>query len=239
MSFIEHLYVLFEHLPDLVKDYGLIAIFIVILLESAGIPMPGETMLITGAIFAGTGKGSNIFAVVGVAAAAAIIGDNIGFWVGRKWGLKLLIRYGHYVYLDERKLKLGQYLFLRHGGKIVFFGRFVALLRTFAAVLAGANNYDAKSFLFFNATGGIVWASVFGFLGYMFGMRIEDFLGPIGIGALIIVVVTGFIGWRFFKHHEERLTQEAERALPGPLTEKPTPWRGNDGELGGVSKDIH
>ena len=206
-----------EHLPDLVASYGLIAIFVVILLESAGVPLPGETMLLTGAVLAGNGKGLNIYAVVAVAATAAIIGDNLGFWVGRRWGLRFLLRYGRYVRLDERKLKLGQFLFLRHGGKIVFFGRFVALLRTFAALLAGANNYDARRFFFYNATGGIVWAITMGFLGFMFGQQVENILGPVGLGALAVVVALSAAAWLFFRAHEERLTLQAEQALPGPL----------------------
>ena len=206
-----------ENLPDLVASWGLLAIFTVILLESAGLPLPGETMLLTGAVLAGSGNGLDIWAVIATAAAAAILGDNLGFWVGRRWGLKLLLRYGRYVHLDERKLKLGQYLFLRHGGKIVFFGRFVALLRTFAAVLAGANRYDARRFLMWNAAGGFVWAGVMGGLGYGFGSQVENVLGPIGLAALAVVVVLSFVLWRFFKTHEERLTLEAERALPGPV----------------------
>ena len=206
-----------EQLPDLVATYGLPAIFTVILLESAGLPLPGETMLLTGAVLAGSGNGLDIKAVIATAALAAILGDNLGFWVGRRWGLRLLLRYGRYVHLDEPKLKLGQYLFMRHGGKIVFFGRFVALLRTFAAVLAGANRYDARRFLMWNAFGGIVWAGVMGGLGYAFGSQVENVLGPAGLVALGIVALMSFALWRFFKAHEARLTSEAEHALPGPL----------------------
>lgn len=237
MSHFQHLEAIFRHLPDFINDYGLIAIFVVIMLESAGIPLPGETMLLTGAILAGSGKGPHLYWVIATAAVAAILGDNIGFWVGRRFGLRLLIRFGQYVRLDERKLKLGQYLFLRHGGKIVFFGRFVALLRTFAAVLAGANNYPAIRFFVFNALGGITWATLFGVAGYIFGRRVEAFLGPIGFGALAIAVVLAFFGWRFFKRHEERLADEAERALPGPLRERPTRRRRNDAERSGVRPD--
>ena len=206
-----------EKLPDLVATYGLPAIFVVILLESAGLPLPGETVLLTGAVLAGSGNGLDISTVIATAAAAAILGDNLGFWVGRRWGLRLLLRFGRYVHLDEPKLKLGQYLFLRHGGKIVFFGRFVALLRTFAAVLAGANRYDAMRFLLWNALGGIVWAGVMGGLGYAFGAQVENVLGPAGLMALGVVALLSFGLWRFFKAHEARLMAEAQRALPGPL----------------------
>lgn len=221
MEFLEHFGV-FQRFPDLVAQYGYIAIFCVILLESAGVPLPGETILIAGAVLAGSGKGLDIGIVIVTAAAAAILGDNIGYWVGRRWGLSLLLRHGHRVGLDERKLKLGQYLFMIHGGKIVFIGRFVALLRVFAALLAGSNNYDARKFLLWNALGGITWASVIGGAGYLFGTQVEHILGPVGLTALAVVFLVGFIAWRFYKVHEERLTAEAERALPGPLAVRPS-----------------
>lgn len=227
MSFFEYVsalepFAFFEHLPDLVASYGLIAIFIVVMLESAGVPMPGETMLLTGAVLAGSKNGLNIYAVIATAAAAAILGDNLGFWIGRRWGLRFCLRYGRFLHLDERKLKLGQYLFLRHGGKIVFFGRFVALLRMFAALLAGANHYDARRFFFYNACGGIVWAASLGFLGFMFGRQVETALGPMGLATLAAVVILSIFAWRFYKAHEERLTVEAARALPGPLAVRPS-----------------
>jgi membrane protein DedA with SNARE-associated domain len=92
-----------------------------------------------------------------VAATAATAGGMIGYIIGRWIGLRLLVRYGKYVGLDERRLKVGQYLFLQHGGKIVFFGRFVDLLRILAAPLAGANRMSWRYFLFMNALGGICW----------------------------------------------------------------------------------
>ena len=126
-----------HHLQGYLGTYGYLGIFVIVGLESAGIPMPGETVLVAAAILAGQGK-LNIFGVITAAAAGAIIGDNCGYWVGREFGFRLVYRFGRYVRLDERRLKLGQYLFLRHGGKIVFFGRFVAILRAFAAFLAGS-----------------------------------------------------------------------------------------------------
>ncbi|MGB8842896.1 MAG: DedA family protein [Aliidongia sp.] len=107
--------------------------------ESIGLPLPGETALVATALYAGSTHQFGIFPVIGVAASAAIVGDNIGYLLGRSVGRRLIVRYGRYVYLTETRLKLGQYLFQRHGGKIVFFGRFVAFLRTFAALLAGVN----------------------------------------------------------------------------------------------------
>jgi len=205
------------HIPDLIAHYGYAAIFFIIALESAGIPLPGETILVTASIYAATAHGLNIAGVITAAAAGAIFGDNIGFWLGREIGLQLLIKHGHYIKLNEPRLKLGQYLFKKQGGKIVFFGRFVAVLRAFAALLAGANGYDPKRFFLFNALGGVTWAALFGTLGYVFGAEAHRIAGPFGLVMLAFVLIAMFFGWRFYKTHESRLMREAEEALPGPL----------------------
>jgi membrane protein DedA with SNARE-associated domain len=197
----------------LLATYGYAAIFALVMLESAGIPLPGETILVSASIYASTRRGLDIRFVIGAAAAGAIIGDNIGFWVGRTFGQRLLTRWGHLIGLNERKLKLGQYLFMQHGGKIVFFGRFVALLRALAAILAGVNHFPPFRFFTLNAAGGIVWASVFGLGGYLLGEGVHRIAAPIGWAALALALVAGFILWRFFKSHEEQLFAEAEAAV--------------------------
>jgi membrane protein DedA with SNARE-associated domain len=126
-------------IQDLIQTYGLWVLFTLVTLESMGIPMPGETALVTTALYAGSTYQIGIALVVFVAATAAIIGDNLGYLIGRSIGIRLVVRYGRYVRLNEPRLKVGQYLFLRHGGKIVFFGRFVAFLRAYAALFAGIN----------------------------------------------------------------------------------------------------
>ena len=207
---------LVEHLQPLVHHYGYFAVLFFVALESAGIPMPGETVLISAAIFAGAGA-LNIFLVIACAAIAAIAGDNAGYWVGREFGFPLIYKYGAALRLDEGRLKVGQYLFQRHGGKIVFFGRFVAVLRAFAAFLAGVNHLPWPRFLVFNALGGIVWATIFGAGGYFLGRAFETYARPVGISALILAVIGIVIGQRFISHHEEALRETAEAALPGPL----------------------
>jgi membrane protein DedA with SNARE-associated domain len=133
----------------------------------------------------------NISFIIAAAAAGAIFGDNIGYWVGREFGNPVVSRWGHLVGLDERKRKLGQYLFARHGGKIVFFGRFVAFLRALAALLAGVNGLPPLRFFIFNAAGGIVWAALFGSGGYLLGEGIRHVAGPIGWAVLAIALVSG------------------------------------------------
>lgn len=186
-------------------------------LESSGIPLPGETILVTAAILAGRTHEGSIVEIIALAAAGAIFGDNIGFWVGREFGLKLLVRHGDKIGLDEGKLKLGQYMFMRFGGGIVFFGRFVAVLRAFAAVLAGANKLAPWRFFLFNAAGGVVWASVFGLGGYFLGKDFHKIAGPVGMAGLALAVGLILYSWFYYRRHEARLIEEAKAALPGPV----------------------
>lgn len=196
-----------------VTDYGYAAVLVIVMLESAGIPMPGETILVTAAVLAGMNQGLEIHWIIVAAAAGAILGDNAGFWVGRTFGQRLLETRGHLVGLDARKRMLGRYLFNRYGGSVVFFGRFVALLRTFAALLAGANALAPRRFFIFNAAGGIVWAVVFGVSGYMMGASIHRIAGPVGWAVLACALALGFVLWLYLRHHEEAILAKVERDM--------------------------
>src|SRR4051794_31116987 len=138
-----------DTLHHLIAVHGYWLVGAVVGLGSMGIPAPGETVLVTAAIYAGTTHGLHIGLVVASAAAGAIAGDNAGFLVGRRFGPALLLRYGRLVRLNTRRLKLGLYLFNRHGGKVVFFGRFIAVLRALAAPPAGRTGVEGERFLFF------------------------------------------------------------------------------------------
>jgi membrane protein DedA with SNARE-associated domain len=204
------------YVQPLVAQYGLYAVFVIVMLESAGVPLPGETALVLASIYAGATGDLHIAQVIAAAAAGAIIGDNMGFWVGRHFGMPLLKRYGRLIHIDEKRLAFGEAMFRRHGAKIVFFGRFIAILRIFAALLAGVNRYGWGSFLFYNAAGGIVWATVFGLGGYVFGEAIHRFTGPIGIIALVAVIAGVAISWWVVRRQEARmeeriLTEEQEK----------------------------
>jgi membrane protein DedA with SNARE-associated domain len=203
----------FPTVDELIASYGYTAIFGIVLIESAGIPLPGETALIGAAVYAGSHHTLDIRLIIATAAGAAILGDNTGYWVGRTLGRKALLRWGHLIGLDQRKLDLGEYLFLRHGGKIIFLGRFVALLRVFAAVLAGVNRFPAGRFLLFNALGGIAWAVAFGTGGYLLGREFHRAAGPFGWLTFTAAVIALFLIWRYYKHHEEQLLRDAEREL--------------------------
>ena len=212
MSIIPH-----GEFASLVQTYGYWAVGGFVALESMGLPVPGETVLIGTAILAGTTHDLNVFVLVGAAAVGAIVGDNVGFWIGREAGFPLVVRYGPYIRLTERKIKLGQYLFLRHGGKVVFFGRFIAILRALAAFLAGVNGMTWRRFLVFNAAGGIVWAAVYGFGGWYFGKEASKLAEPaaIALGSIAVVLLT--VGFFYLRHHAAQLEARAEAALPGPI----------------------
>ena len=204
-------------LEQWLKDYGYLAVFIVVGMESIGVPVPGETMLIAASLYAGSTHNLSIVLIVLVAAAGAIVGDNIGYLVGRTGGWRLLRRYGHRVGIDERRLKLGRYLFLRHGGKVVFFGRFVSILRTYAAALAGANHMPFRRFFPFNASGGIVWATIYG-LGYYYAAHLLKKLNtPFTLVAVVAAVAVAVAMFFFIRRNVDEWEDRAERALPGPI----------------------
>jgi membrane protein DedA with SNARE-associated domain len=174
-------------------------------------------MLITAAVYAGATHHLAIQGVIPAAIAGAVIGDNIGFAIGWFGGFPLLRRYGRYIRLDEAKMKVGRYIFMRQGGKVVFFGRFVSILRTYAAFLAGTNRMHWSRFLVFNAAGGIAWATFWGTVAYLLGNEIDRLSKPVDIGFGVLGVITLLAGIVFIRSHEKRLEAVAERALPGPL----------------------
>ena len=206
-------------LTHLLTTYGYWAVLFFVAIESTGIPFPGETMLLVAAIYAGMTHLLSIPLVIVAAASGAILGDNLGFWVGREGGYRLLRRFGRYLHVEERRLKLGQYLFMKYGGRVVFFGRFVAVLRAWAAFLAGTNRMRWPRFLLFNALGGIMWATLYGLAGYFLGDNVHRLTGPVGIVAIVLAVVIIIAFLLFLRRNEHRLEDEAERALPGSLDE--------------------
>jgi membrane protein DedA with SNARE-associated domain len=202
---------------NLISTYGAWIVGAVVAVESMGIPVPGETMLVTAAMYAGATGKLSITHIVLAAIAGGIAGDNAGFWIGRTVGFRWVMRHRSTLRLTPRRLKLGQYLFLRHGGKVVFFGRFVAVLRALAALLAGLNCMDWRRFLFFNALGAVVWAAVFGIGAYAFGETLASALPNIGVVLGIAAVGAVVAALVVARRYERRLEDKAERALPGPL----------------------
>ncbi len=178
-----------------ITNYGLPLLFLVVLLESFGIPLPGETALIAFGVLASQGHYS-IVTVIVIASAAAIIGDNLGYWLIGRWGGRALFRRWKWLnaYAD-RVLPRAERLMERHGGKTVFFGRFISVLRYTVAWIAGLARMNPWKFLLWNAAGGIAWATGVGLLAYYAGGAAADAIqryglfAALGVGVVLIVVV--------------------------------------------------
>jgi len=177
-----------HHLARLLQLYTYPVLFLLVLVESLGIPLPGEIALVTAAAYASRGSIS-IYAVIALAAAGAIIGGILGYWIGVKGGLPLIARYGGYIGVRKSHIDKAHSFFERNGSKTILLGRFIALLRTWAAVVAGAACMSFTKFVTYNTIGSIVWAIVFGWLGYYFGHDLpllEMYISRAGFGVLIV-----------------------------------------------------
>jgi membrane protein DedA with SNARE-associated domain len=202
---------LITHVMPLIATHGYWLVGVIVGVESMGIPAPGETALVTAAIYAGTTHRLSIVLLIVAAAIGAIVGDNLGYLIGRRFGYEFLLRHGRRIGISEARLKLGRLLFDRHGGKVVFFGRFIAVLRALAAALSGAACMDWRRFLVFNAVGGIAWATLYGTAAYVFGDRIHQVHGLLAtLGIAVAVLVIGAVFW-WLRNHYAALQQEAER----------------------------
>jgi membrane protein DedA with SNARE-associated domain len=205
------------NISHLITSYGYWAVFILVGAESLGVPLPGETALILAGAYAGHTHRLSPWVIFLVGAAAAVIGDNIGYWIGDKGGYPLARRYGSRIRLDERKLKIARYLFDIHGTKVVFFGRFVAVLRTYAAFLAGTSKMHWRKFLPANAAGGILWAAIYTAASYLAGNALQRASGTITwvlAGAAVVAIVAVLV---IVRRQTGKLAARAEEAYPGPL----------------------
>ena len=156
-------------------------------------------------------------AVIAVATVAGIIGDNIGFWVGRRFGFRLLCRYGRHIYVGPERLKLMQYLFLRYGKRIVFVGRFVMILRAWEAFLAGADGMPWPRFATVNAAAVLLWSCIWGLSAFALGHASTATIEWIATGLSIVILCLLAYWYIYFRRHEEELESTADKALPGPL----------------------
>ena len=188
-------------MENLVADYGLVLLFALVAMESAGIPLPGETALIAAAVLASHGDFS-IAAVIAVAAAAAIIGDNIGYWAGRTGGRRLLERWSRVGRWSGGVIERSERFFARHGAKTVFIGRFIAVLRVTAAWLAGISRMEWWRFFLWNAAGGICWAVLVGLVAFYGGKAAGEAIGRYGLiggAAIVALLIVGALVFRFIR----------------------------------------
>jgi membrane protein DedA with SNARE-associated domain len=188
-----------------------------VFLESIGLPLPGEAILVSAAIFAGTTQELSIVLVLFAAIIGAILGSIIGFWIGDRYGYPLLLRYGSYIGLTETRIKIAQYLFRRQGIIVVLIARFVAVMRSVVGFIAGANRMPFTNFMIANSAGAAGWALFYGLGAYYLGKGVEEFAKPFALALAVIaavVIVSGIIYWRRI---ERQLADAAERDIPGPL----------------------
>ena len=202
-----------EYLDHLLQGYGYFAVAAMVALESLGLPLPGEATLIGAAIYAASSHRLQIWYIVLACAGGSTAGGIAAYWIGRKLGFWLLTQYGRHIGLHPHRLNIAQYLFQRGGGVLVFFGRFIAVLRSFAGLLAGANRMRWIEFAIFNAAGAVVWAALYGFCAFYFTNEVRQFTGPVGLGVGIVagmLIVAGFV---WVRAHEHELAAQAEKSM--------------------------
>ena len=195
-----------------IAAHGAWVVGLLVGLESLGLPLPGEAALVGTAIYAGATSNLSITLLLAAAWIGAVLGDAGGYLIGRTAGWPFLVRHGHHVGLTPDRLRVGRLLFLRHGGKVVFLGRFVAYLRVLTALLAGTSGMPWPRFTLFNAAGGAVWVAVFGGGAYLLGTQAHALLEPLGIVGLALggLAVGGAIV--LVRREERRLRAKADAA---------------------------
>ena len=204
MDFLHNSLQLIEHY---MLVYGYWAVFFGVMLENAGVPVPGETILLIAGYFASTGE-FNIALVMIIAASGAVVGDNIGFAIGHHYGRGFLLRIGRFFFLTPKRLEHMENYFERHGNKTILVARFITGLRVFAALLAGASRkMPWRVFVLYNMAGAVLWSVVITTLGYLFGASLPllvKWVGRSGTILLIAAVVIGVIAWRVRRHRANK-----------------------------------
>jgi membrane protein DedA with SNARE-associated domain len=199
---------IFGAVEPILASYGYLAVAAFVLLEDFGVPLPGETILIAGAVYAGAGR-LNIVALAVIAVVAAIVGDNIGYLIGRLGGRQLALRWGRYIFLTERRLSKAERFFDSHGGKVVTVARFIEGLRQANGIIAGISEMHWARFVAFNALGAALWVALWVSVGYVAGQHIGvlyhqlheyEIYVAIGVGVLI----AAFIGYHLVRYLRRR-----------------------------------
>jgi membrane protein DedA with SNARE-associated domain len=212
-----------ETILSLLAEYGYLVVFFGVMVESAGVPIPGETIVIASGILVQQGRldlgDAILFSTLG-----AVVGDQIGYWVDREGGRPFVLKWGRYVLIAPERLARAEDFFARNGGKAVFLARFVAGLRVFGALVAGISRMPWRTFFFYNALGGATWATTFVLVGYLLGASldlIEKWIGR-ATTLLLILLAAGvllYLAYRWVRTHSEKVRQMAAR-LGGGVCER-------------------
>jgi len=209
-----------DRILSLIEHYGYLVILFGVMLESTGVPLPGETILLASGVLVQQGHldlgDAIVFGILG-----AVIGDQIGYWAGREGGRPFVLRWGRYVFITPERLARAEAFFERHGGKAVFLARFFSGFRVFGALVAGMSRMRWGIFIFYNALGGVVWATAVVLVGYFLGSSIglvERWLGraTLALLAVLAVVVAFYLAYRWAAHNRERLVGWAQAVLAYP-----------------------
>jgi membrane protein DedA with SNARE-associated domain len=206
----------------LLHAYGYWALALVVGLESLGLPLPGEGLLIAASLVAGSTHEMNVYLVIAAAALGAIVGQVAGFWIGRSLGIRALRRFGPHIGLPARRLALGRLLFRRHGVALVVVGRFIIVVRTIAALLAGANAMDAWRFMLANVVGSVIWAGAYGIAVSELGKSMKHMAGPIGIAVGVAAALAALVAWLAVRRQERRMLASPARMRRMAATGAPT-----------------
>jgi membrane protein DedA with SNARE-associated domain len=209
-----------DQILSLIEHYGYLAVFFGVMLESMGVPLPGETVLIASGLLAQRGH-IDVGDVIVFGILGAVVGDQIGYWVGREGGRPFVLRWGRYVRITPERLERAERFFARHGGKAVFLARFFSGLRVFGALVAGISRMRWSTFIFYNALGGATWATAAVLVGYLLGgslSLVERWMGraTLVLAALLVVAVGFYLAYRWVANNRERLVRYGEAALSYP-----------------------
>jgi membrane-associated protein len=200
-----------ELLRGFFDQYGYWTVFVALLLENAGVPVPGETVLLFASFLAFDEQELRLRYIILVGIAAATIGDNIGYWLGRKGGRPLLDRYTHLFRIPATVIQKGETVFAKHGPATVFFARFVFGMRIIAGPMAGVLRMDWKKFWIFNFLGAALWVTVISIVGYTFGKEWESLvrvMGRVNLAIGIIALWIGYMAWRAYRARKKQTLQE-------------------------------
>jgi membrane protein DedA with SNARE-associated domain len=197
-------------LAEFISVYGVWLVAAFIALESIGIPLPAEAALIAAGFFAARTHDIDIWSLISAGIIAAISGEIAGFWIGRRFGHRLLMRYGARLGFTEERIKIGQWLFVRYGGSFVFIARFLPFFRNIAAVLAGTNSMEQHSFYFASATAAVAWIICYGLGAYSFGEVFANLALPVAILLGLAVALIVSASPVLFMRYETRLLAKAD-----------------------------
>ncbi len=192
---------------ELIDQYGYAIVVVLVMTEGIGLPLPGETALLTAAAFSAQSHRLSIFGVIAASFVGATTGGLGGYWIGKEGGLPFLTRHGRHIGITKERIAKARKFFTEHGPKAVFAARFIAILRIFAGVLAGVTNMRFWVFFLWNALGALAWSVLFGTLGYAFGNnlpRLEHLVGRTGLILFAVVVVVALVVWHLRRSKSDK-----------------------------------